>query len=329
MNIGKVRLKNNLVMAPMAGITDFPFRTLAREAGAGLVCSEMFSSKAIIHGHARTVESVRVKSSDHPLSVQIFGSAASDMAESARIVEDGGADIVDINLGCPVRKIVKSGAGVKTVENEQRLRAIMEGVVKQVKIPVTVKIRTGFDGRTNISSRVAKIAEESGIKMVAVHGRPAERHHSGAVDLDAIKETVDSVRIPVIGNGGVKNELTAREFFDKTGCAGLMIGRAAIGDPGLFKRIEHFMDHGDLLPAPTWEEKIELLKKHAERSSAHYGEKRGIIVLRKIAAYYLKGMPNASRVRQKFNAIESLRELEALLGEIWESPYFAEETAFE
>jgi tRNA-dihydrouridine synthase B len=202
--------------------------------------------------------------------------------------------------------------------------AIMEDVVKSVRIPVTIKIRTGLTPADNVAPAIARLAEKSGIAMVTVHGRPASSGHSGAADLDAIRETVAAVGIPVVGNGGIIDPVSAARFMEYTGCAGVMIGRAAIGDPGLFGRIEAFAATGQVPPAPSWEERLALLRRHAVLSSSYYGERKGITVLRKVASFYLKGLPNAARTRDRFNRIVTLKELDALIDDIWQSPYFSE-----
>jgi len=322
--IGSVTLANNLVMAPMAGITDLPFRALAKEGGAGLVCTEMVSATALVHSDEKTRKIMTPGETERPVSVQIFGSDAAVMAEAARIAEQAGADIVDINFGCPVRKIVKSGAGVKLVENQGRMADIMEAVVRGVGIPVTIKIRTGLTPDENIAPVIVRLAQESGIAMVALHGRPASAGHTGAADLIAIKSAVAAASIPVVGNGGITDAAGAADFLDKTGCSGLMIGRAAIGDPGLFRRIETYLSTGQFLPLPSWEERLSLLRRHAELSGRYYDERKGITVLRKVAPFYLKGLPNAAKTRDRFNRIVTLPELDALIEDIWKSPYFLE-----
>ena len=329
MNIGSVKLSNNLIMAPMAGITDVPFRALAKEGGAGLVCTEMVSATALVYGDKKTRKIIELSSGEHPVSVQIFGSKPLHMAEAARISEDLGADIVDINFGCPVRKIVKSGAGVKALENEKTAADIMEAVANKIKVPATIKIRTGNTPEQNIAPDMVKLAEKCGIKMVTVHARPAAWGHTGKPNLSAVKEAVSVAGIPVVGNGGVTDEISAKEFIAQTGCSGLMIGRAAIGDPMLFNRIDHYLLHGDKLHGATMEDRLTFLKRHAVLSCAHYGEKTGMIILRKVASYYLKGLPNASRIRDSFNKLTKLAELDPLLEGVWESPYFAQAVDFE
>jgi tRNA-dihydrouridine synthase B len=306
----------------MAGITDQPFRRLAREGGAGLVCTEMISAGALVRRDAKTMKIMSLAADEHPVSVQIFGSDPVLMGAAAKIAADGGADIVDINFGCPVRKIVKSGAGVKVVENEALMISIMESVVKSVSVPVTIKIRIGLDGDKNIAPHIVARASQSGVAQVTVHGRSAINFHKGLPDLEAVADAVRAAPVQVIGNGGIVDERTAKDFLEKTGCAGLMIGRGAIGDPGIFRRIEHFLSTGEALQAPTREERIDCLKLHARMAADHYGEKRGVILLRKVMSYYLKGLPNASRIRNEFSRVESLSTLDELLGKIDESPYF-------
>jgi tRNA-dihydrouridine synthase B len=223
LKIGNVKLKNNLVLAPMAGITDQVFRILAKEGGAGLVCTEMLSSNALAHNDKKTNRMMVLSKEEHPVSVQIFGSSPEIMADSAKMVEESGADIVDINFGCPVNKIIKSGAGAKLLENEDLMKSIIDTVVKSVKIPVTIKMRIGNVKDENVAPRVIKIAQEHGVSAVAVHGRAAEFKHAGSPDLEAVKEAVKASKIPVIGNGGIVDEVTAGEFLEKTGCDGIII----------------------------------------------------------------------------------------------------------
>lgn len=322
--IGDILINNNLVMAPMAGITDVPFRELAKDGGAGLVCTEMISSKALVYNDKRTRRMLELSKSEHPVSVQIFGSDPESISQAAKIAEDNGADIIDINLGCPVPKIMKAGAGVKLVENEQLLIKIMESAAKSVKVPVTIKIRTGLNKEENIAPRIVQCAAQAGIKAVTIHGRAAESRHSGDPDLEAIRQAVNEAKIPVIGNGGITDELSAEKFIKASGCQGLMIGRAAIGDYDIFKRIAHYLNTGNTLPSPSWEDRIASLKRHANMAAEYYGEKTGLMLLRKIAAFYIKGLPNASRLRGNFVRLESLKELDNLLEDVWQSPYFGD-----
>ena len=324
--IRDVYVKRNLVMAPMAGITDAPFRALAKDGGAGMVCTEMISAKALLYRDRKTLKMLRLSKAEQPVCVQLFGAEPAAIAEAARIVEAAGADVLDINFGCPVPKITRSGAGAKLLENERAMTAIMEAAVKAVTIPVTIKIRTGLTEKDNVAPRIVQLAQESGISAVTVHGRAAEHGHSGKPDLGAIKEAVVNAHIPVIGNGGITDEISAGHFLKETGCAGLMIGRGAIGNYSIFNRIEQYLDTGTVGREPSWEERIALLKKHALMSLGCYGEPYGFIHLRKIAPFYLKGLPNAAKIRSRFNTIIRFTELDELFKEIWQSPYFENET---
>ncbi len=325
LKIGPVTLGNNLVMAPMAGITDLPFRLLAREAGAGMAVTEMISARALAYNDRKTKALMRLSPEEHPVAIQIFGAEPAVMGEAAKIAAGEGADIIDINMGCPVRKVVKTGAGSRLLENEPAMAAIMEQTVKKAGVPVTVKVRIGVNPEENIAPRLAELAAANGIALITVHGRAAAQGHTGKADLEAVAKTVKASSIPVIGNGGITDEVSAKQFIDATGCAGLMLGRGAIGDLGLFRRITHFLETGNRLQGPTWEERIESLERHAAASVDYYGEKKGLIILRKIAPYYLKNLPNASRVRDGFNKVTRLADLHAVLRGVWESSYFADE----
>ncbi len=322
LKIGPLTVKNNLIMAPMAGITDSPFRLLAREGGAGLVCTEMVSANGLSHHDFKTRKIADLAKEESPVSVQIFGSAPGPMAEAARIVEESGADIVDINLGCPAPKIRKSGAGFKLVEDEELLVACMKAVVAAVKKPVTVKMRIGKEAGQNIAPHLARLAQDCGVCLVVVHGRPAVAMHSGSVDLEAIAEVVKVVSIPVIANGGIKDELSAREAFERTGCAGLMIGRGAIGDPSLFGRLTSYFDDGDIQKSPTWEERLMMFRRHVTLACAHYGEKNAMMRMRKVAPYYIKDMPGATRLRALYNTFTELKQLDNIEDSLKTSSYF-------
>lgn len=327
MNIGAVHLSNNLFMAPMAGITDQPFRRLVKAGGAGLVCTEMVSAGALVRRDNKTMKIMSLAADEHPVAIQIFGAEPAVMAAAARMAADEGADIIDINFGCPVRKIVKSGAGIKLADDLDRMTAIMEAVVTAATVPVTIKIRIGRETDENMAPDIVRRAAAAGVALVTVHGRAAVNVHKGLPDLGAVAEGVAAATIPIVGNGGIVDELTARRFLDATGCAGLMVGRGAIGDPGIFGRIQHFLATGETLPPPTREQRLESLLHHARGAAEFYGERKGIVLLRKVMPYYLKGLPNASRLRNEFNHIDTLAGLESLLGKVDESPYFVSDEA--
>ena len=325
LTIGNLKIKNNLFLAPMAGISDLPFRVLAKEGGVGVVCTEMISAKALEMGHSKTKKMLQVNEFEKPVSVQIFGSDPIVMANAAKECEQGGAQIVDINLGCPVQKIKRSGAGVKLTEDEIKLAKVIEAVVKAVSIPVSVKMRIGLTVGQNTSPHIAKIAQESGVCAVILHGRPAALMHCGPADLEAIKETVESIKIPVIANGGIDTPESALEFVKKTGCAGLMIGRAAIGDPFLFSRIISYFSTGDITKPPNWEERFRALERHCQICSDHYGEKSGLMRMRKVAPYYLKGMPAAARLRKYFNTLTKVSDVAGLMTKLKTAECFDEQ----
>ncbi|MDR1245260.1 MAG: tRNA dihydrouridine synthase DusB [Endomicrobium sp.] len=311
--IGNIKLKNNILLAPMAGLTDLPLRRLAKQGGAGLVYTEMVSAKALVYGDKKTKKLLTILDEERPVSAQIFGGDSHSMSEAAKIVQDLGADIVDINLGCPVRKIAKAGAGVKLLANEKLVSRILESVVKSVKIPVTIKIRIGLLPRQNVAPEIIKIAQDCGIKMVAVHARLAFQGHSGTPDLNAFAQSCDVAKIPIIGNGGIIDEETALEFLKIPNCAGIMIGRGAVGNYSIFRRIEEFFKTGKKLSLPTKKEKIKWLKQHVIYSTGFYGEKKGLVLMRKVAHYYVKDMPNAAKIRSEINNMTTLDDFNNLL----------------
>jgi tRNA-dihydrouridine synthase B len=272
--IGNIKVNNNTLLAPMAGLTGLPLRLLAKQGGAGLVYTEMVSAKALIYGDKKTKKLLTILDEERPVAAQIFGGDSHSMSEAAKIVQDLGADIVDINLGCPVRKIAKAGAGAKLLANEKIISKILESVVKSVQIPVTIKIRMGLLPRQNVATEIIKIAQDCGIKMVAVHARSASQGHSGTPDLNVFAQSCDDAKIPIIGNGGIIDEETALEFLKIPNCAGIMIGRGAVGNYSIFRRIEEFFKTGKKLSLPTQKEKIKWLKQHVIYSTEFYGEKK-------------------------------------------------------
>jgi tRNA-dihydrouridine synthase B len=311
--IGNIKVNNNIFLAPMAGLTDLPLRRLAKQGGAGLVYTEMVSAKGLVYGDKKTKKLLTILNEERPVSAQIFGGDSYTMSEAAKIIQDLGADIVDINLGCPVRKIAKTGAGAKLLTNEKLTSRILESVVKSVKIPVTIKIRIGLLPRQNVASKIIKIAQDCGIKMVVVHARPASQGHSGAPDLNEFIKPCSDAKIPIIGNGGITDEETALEFLKIPNCAGIMVGRGAIGNYSIFRRIEEFFKTGKKLFLPTQKEKIKWLKQHMMYSTEFYGEKRGLVLMRKVAHYYVKDIPNAAKIRSEFNSMTTLDDFNNLL----------------
>jgi tRNA-dihydrouridine synthase B len=313
LNIGNIKFRNNIFLAPMAGITDLPLRLLAKEGGAGLVYTEMVSAKALVYRDEKTKSLLKIKDKERPVAVQIFGGEINSMNEAAKIVQDIGADIVDINLGCPIRKVARAGAGVKLLANERLVAKILESVVHSVEIPVTIKIRVGLLPGQNIAKEIINIAQNTGVKMVAVHARPASLGHTGKPDLSAFAESCSDSKIPIIANGGIIDEKTAQDFVKISNCSGLMIGRGAIGNYSIFERLESFFSSGKILPNPNKEEKIQWLEKHVEYLVDNYGVDRGLVAFRKVAHYYVKNFHNASKIRFMINTMVSLDDFKIIL----------------
>jgi len=305
MNIGSVVLRHPIILAPMAGVCDLPFRILAKKMGCALVVSEMVSSNGLLYKNEHTYKMLTVDDAERPIAIQIFGSDPVKMAQAASIVEQAGADIIDINMGCPAPKIVKSGEGSALMKTPELAYRIIAAVVAAVQIPVTVKMRQGWDASSVNAPVIAKLAEQAGAAAVVVHGRTREQFYSGAVDLDIIKRVKECVAIPVIGNGDIHVPEDVCKMMEFTGCDGVMVGRAAQGNPWIFAQINHYLDTGNKLPLPTGQEKIALLKEHLELVLQYKGEYIGIREMRKHAAWYTKGMPKSAELRCQFNQAET------------------------
>ena len=314
LKIGNIELKNNILLAPMAGITDLPFRVICEKFNPGLVCSEMVSSKAIYYGDEKTKKLMNLEGEKRPVAIQIFGSDPEAMAYAAKYVSNI-ADIVDINMGCPAPKVVKNGDGSKLLLDLTKAKDVMEAVAKNSRVPVTLKIRKGWDNSNIVALNIAKIAEEVGISAIAIHGRTRTEYYSGEVDLEIIKKVKESVNIPVIGNGNIVDELTAKEVFEKTGVDGIMIGRASIGNPWIFEKIIHYLKTGEKLEDVTISEKLKIIKEHLNLIIKEKGEIIAIKEFRKHLAAYSKNLPNSSNFRSKINTIEKKDELEKVLNE--------------
>lgn len=308
LKIGNVELENNLILAPMAGVTNRPFRTICKEIGnPGLVCTEMASSKAMFHNDQKTKRLLNTDGEKRPISYQIFGSDVETMAFSAKYVSEF-ADIIDINMGCPAPKVVKNGDGSKLLLDLDKAEEIMKAVVQNSEVPVTLKIRKGWDKENIVAVEVAKIAEKAGISAITVHGRTRSEFYTGIADLDIIKKVKENVKIPVIGNGDVIDEITAKKMFEYTGVDGIMIGRGSFGNPWIFRNIIYYLQNGEKLSEPTNQEKLEVMKKHIKLAVEEKG-KIAIKELRKHIAWYTKNMKKSSEFRNSINKVETEKEL--------------------
>lgn len=313
LQIGNVTLENNLILGPMAGVTDLPFRLLCKEQGAGLLCMEMVSAKGIYYNNKNTEQLLTIDEKEHPVSLQLFGSDPDIMSEMAKRIEERQFDILDINMGCPVPKVVNNGDGSALMKNPVLAGKIIEKTVQAIQKPVTVKIRKGFDDAHVNAVELAKIAEESGAAAVAVHGRTREQYYSGKADWDIIRQVKEAVKIPVIGNGDILTAEDAIRMGEETGCDGFMIARGAQGNPWIFKQILHYFKTGEHLSKPSAEEMAEMILRHAKMQIAFKGDYTGMREIRKHAAWYTAGYKNASRLRRAFNEVESYDQLEELL----------------
>lgn len=313
LKIGDVSLKNNLILAPMAGVTDLPFRLLCKEQGAGLLCMEMVSAKAIYFNNRNTEELLTIDDREPPVSLQLFGSDPDIISEMAKKIENRPFSILDINMGCPVPKVAGNGEGSALMKNPKLVEEIVSKTAKAIKKPVTVKIRKGFDDEHINAVEIARIAESAGAAAVAVHGRTREQYYSGKADWDIIRQVKEAVKIPVIGNGDVTSPEAARQLMETTGCDGIMIGRGAQGNPWIFRQILHWMETGEEEPKPDLEEVKSMILRHARMLVEYKGAYTGIREMRKHVAWYTAGYPNSAKLRARVNEIESLEALEHLI----------------
>lgn len=312
MKIGNVTIDNNLILGPMAGVTDMPFRMLCREQGCGLVYTEMVSAKAILYNNPNTKELLQTSKYDSPIAVQLFGSSPEIMAEIAARLEEEPFDIIDINMGCPVPKIVGNNEGSSLMRDPKLAGKIISAVVKAVEKPVTVKIRKGFTEKDINAVEIAKIAEEAGAAAIAVHGRTREQYYSGKADWDIIRQVKEAVSIPVIGNGDVQGPEDVEDLVRQTGCDGIMIGRAARGNPWIFKQINQYLT-GKQPEKPSLKEVKEMILRHADMLIEFKGEYTGIREMRKHIAWYTTGLPHSSELRRQVNRVETMERLELIL----------------
>ena len=313
LQIGNVTLDNPIILAPMAGVSDLPFRLLCREMGAALVCMEMVSAKAIYYNNKNTDSLMEIHPDEVPASLQLFGSDPQILAEMAKRIEERPFSILDLNMGCPVPKVVNNGEGSALMKDPKLVEQILTALVRAIDKPVTVKIRKGFDDDHVNAVEIAKIAEACGVAAVAVHGRTRAQYYSGQADWDIIAQVKDAVKIPVIGNGDVDSPEKAKAILEQTGCDGVMIGLAAEGNPWIFREMNHYFQTGELLPRPSSEEIREMILRHARAQIALKGEFTGIREMRKHVAWYTAGMRHSAGLRRASNTIESYEALQELL----------------
>lgn len=316
MKFREVEIKNEVFLAPMAGVTDLPFRLICKELGCGLLYTEMINAKALCYDDQNTKKMLNILEEEHPVAIQIFGSEPEYMGRATEILNDYPNEILDINMGCPAPKVVKNGDGSALMKNPELAEKVLRSVVEKSKKPVTLKIRKGWDDESINALEIAKIAENSGISALTIHGRTREQYYSGNADWNIIKEIKSKINIPVIGNGDVFSIEDAIKMKEETSCDAIMIGRGAQGNPWIFKRIDHYLKTGEILPIPTKEEKIEVAIKHINLAVKEHGEYVAVREMRKHIGWYLKGMKNSARMRDKINKMESSKEVIKTLGEL-------------
>lgn len=314
LKIGTVELENPYILAPMAGVTDLPFRLLCKEQGAGLLCMEMVSAKAIQYKNKNTQDLLRIHEKEQPVSLQLFGSEPDTISEIAKQIEELPFAVLDINMGCPVPKIVKNGEGSALMKQPKLVYEIVSKTVKAIQKPVTVKIRKGFDDSCINAVEIAKIIEEAGGAAVAVHGRTREQYYSGKADWEIIRQVKEAVSIPVIGNGDVTSAEDAVRMQKLTGCDGVMVGRGAQGNPWIFRELVEYDRTGVIPPRPSLEELKETMLRHARLQIEYKGDYLGIREMRKHVGWYTTGLKGAAALRAEINQVQSYEELEQLLG---------------
>ena len=312
LKIGNVELENNIILAPMAGITDLPFRVICKKFGPALVCTEMVSSKAIFHNDSNTKRLMKIEKKERPVSVQIFGSDEESIEVATKYVNEI-ADIIDINMGCPAPKVVKNGDGSKLLLDLEKAEKIIQTVVKNAKVPVTLKFRKGWDNEHIVACELAKIAEKNGISAITIHGRTRSEFYSGKADWEIIKKVKESVNIPVIANGDIVDEESALKAFKETNADGIMIGRAAVGNPWIFRNIIYFLQTGEKLNTVNPKEKLDIIKEHLNLEIEEKGELVAIREMRKHISAYTKNLKDSSKFRVEMNKIEDKQKLIDLL----------------
>lgn len=310
MKIKNLTLKTPLVIAPMAGITDHPFRQILREYTDGLIYTEMISDKGLNYENKKTLEMIKIGDNEHPISLQLFGGDVASIVKAATYIDQhSDCDVIDINMGCPVKKVLKTGGGSDLLKDPERVYEIVASIVKAVKKPVTVKIRAGFDQDSINYVEIGQLVEKAGASAIAIHGRTRSQLYQGKSNWDFIKDLKANVNIPVIGNGDINSVDDAVRMLEETKCDGIMIGRGVLGNPFLAREIEHYLKTNERLAPPTADEKIKVALKHLKLSVEYYGEKIGVVQMRSHGAWYLKGLPNHAKARRAINQADSYQAM--------------------
>ena len=316
LKIGNVRLENPYILAPMAGVTDLPFRLLCKEMGAGLICMEMISAKAISFHNKNTEKLMEIEEKERPVSMQLFGSDPDLIAEMAAQIEERPFDILDLNMGCPVPKVVNNGEGSALMKNPKLAAEIVRKTAKAIQKPLTVKIRKGFDEAHSNAVEMAKYLEDAGAAAIAVHGRTREQYYAGKADWEIIRQVKEAVSVPVIGNGDVTDPISAHKMMEETGCDGVMIGRASRGNPWIFRQLVEYDKTGNIPERPDVAELKAMILRHARLQLQYKGEYTGIREMRKHVAWYTAGYPHSAAIRRRVNEIETIGQLEEMLESI-------------
>ncbi len=313
MKIGNLNIEMPVALGPMAGVSDLPFRRLCKEQGCGLLYTEMVSAKALYYGNKNTAPLLKTGEWEHPVAVQLFGSEPELLADMAKKLEEGPYDIIDFNMGCPVPKVVNNKEGSAIMKDPEQARAILTALVKAVKKPVTVKIRKGWNEKSVNVVEIAKIAEDAGVAAIAVHGRTREQYYAGKADWDIIRQVKEAVSVPVIGNGDITDGESALRMRAETGCDGVMVARAARGNPWIFREIAAAWNGEPIPEKPEFEEVTDMILRHAAMQVEEFGEHMGILQMRKQVAWYTAGYPHSAQLRREVNAVETMADLKSLL----------------